>query len=1122
MEKVQRAVPLFTRRFPFALCVLTAIFSFCIPVHAQEVTAAITGKVTDPSGAVLSGAQVTATDTQRGTVWNTQTNQDGAYNLPRLPIGTYDVKVQAPGFQTTVQSKIQLELNQTARVDLQMNLGSVSETVEVDAAPPLLQTETTQLSTVLNSHTNETLPLATRNYVQLTLLAPGSVHPDPSTFKNGQATGNGGRPYINGNREQSNNFLLDGADNNQVSDNLVGYTPSVDAIAEFNMITQNASAEFGNFQGGIVSASIKSGTNAYHGDAFEFFRNDVLNANEWSNNWNGLPKTKVRWNEFGGVIGGPIKRDKLFFFADYQGERFDNPASTGTVSVFTAAERAGDFSALLDTNQTGGSKPIQLYNPFSLDAKGNRVPFANNQIPLSLLDPVASKLFASKYYPLPINGQLRNNQINASHSATNGDQGDAKVDWNISDKDRMFGRYSQSRQSQPGTNSFPLFFGSFFEAPTHSGVLDWTRTVSPSVVNEARVAVNYTILHNGGVDNGLGNVAQELGIANGNDRGPGLLSLGFGGIANGIGSSNIGTQQLFANTVIQYEDAVIWTKGTHTMHLGFQGWRQRIDTFYAGNNGLTGFINFDGRFTAGPSPTAVASSTTGLGDADFFLGLPSNLGRGVNTGTWGQRANILSGYFQDNWHLSNTLTLNLGVRYETHTPWVEVKNRQTNFGLFTGSVETAGQSKLYSNSRALYNNYNGALNFQPRIGIAWTPAPKTVVRAAFTISSYLEGTGTNLRLPLNPPLNEEFEARYNTGTYALPPSRTEQGLTVLQSPSDPFSGANIRLWNPNVRPAISEQWNFSVQNQLNNSTTVQAGYVGQKGTHLMVPMPYFQRHLNADGTTSPSPYLSGNPALASISQISGTESNGNMSYNALQVTLQKRLSSGLQAQVAYTYSKCLTDSSGYYGSWGGQATPTSPYWQNLYDKKAEWGPCYYDVTHTLSSYATYELPFGRNRRFGKNLNKVVNAVAGDWQVSGILALHGGFPLTVSGPDNSNTNSRGSRADCIAPAHIFGTRNSPVGGYQWFDPNSYAAPANGTFGSCGVGTIRGPGLHSFDMSLQKEFPFTERQRLEFRGEFINLTNTPILNSPNAGLGSSQGLLQSSQGARNIQLGLKYYF
>jgi hypothetical protein len=290
----------------------------------------------------------------------------------------------------------------------------------------------------------------------------------------------------------------------------------------------------------------------------------------------------------------------------------------------------------------------------------------------------------------------------------------------------------------------------------------------------------------------------------------------------------------------------------------------------------------------------------------------------------------------------------------------------------------------------------------------------------------------------------------------------------------------------------------------------------------MVPMPYFQKRLLSDGTVAPSPFLAGNQTLVNeIGQISGTASNGNQSYNALQAVIQKRLSGGLQYSVAYTYSKCMADAIGYYGA-GGQSNSQSAYWQNVYDKKAEWGPCFYDVTHVLTANAVYDLPFGRNRHFGKNMNKFINGVVGDWQLSGIASFHGGFPITIRAGDNSGTGSRGARANCDAPATVFGTRNSALGGYQWFDPSVYSAPARGTFGNCGVGTVRGPGLHTVDMSLVKIFPITERQGLEFRGEFINLTNTPILNAPNNSLGSQLGLIQSSQGARNIQFGLKYNF
>jgi hypothetical protein len=968
------------------------------------------------------------------------------------------------------------------------------------------------------------------------LLSPGSVNPNPMTLTGPGTTANSGRPYINGNREQANNFLLDGLDNNQVSDNLVGYTPSPDAIQEFNLITNNASAEFGNFQGGIVSVSIKSGTNEFHGSAFDFFRNDVLNANSWSNNLTGAGKPKERWNQFGGSIGGPIIKDKLFFFADYQGLRYNIPAATTFFNVLTNAQRQGDFSSV----------GTQLFNPFQLDANGQRVPFLNNRIPANLIDPVAKALFNSKFYPAPINNGPENNQINTSRNFTHGDQGDVKINYDRSQKDHIFGRYSQSRQDNSVTNSFPLFFDTFFRAPASTGVANWTRTVSPRLVNEVRLGVNYTLVNNGGLDKGLGNIAQELGIQNGNDRGPGLFALICGKCADrpetsqvdGLGNANIGDQQRFANTVIQFEDSLIITHGQHIFHTGFQYKRNRLNIFYAGNNGRTGSMNFSGRFTAGPDPLAVAGGGTGLGEADFLLGLPDILGRGVNTGSWGQRSHVFAGYFQDDWRATKILTLNLGLRYEAHTPWVEIKDRQVNFDPISGALQCAGKGRpdfgcnspatIYDNNRALYNNtYTSIGNFQPRIGFAWTPeflGGNTVIRAAYTISSYLEGTGTNLRPTLNPPFTTEFNTTY---TGALPGSRTGQGLTVLSSASDPFAGAVIRLWNPDVRPAVVQQWNLSVQRQFTADTTLQVGYVGQHGTHLMVPMPYFQRQLlgrATDGSpiTAPSPYLSGNPALKDIGQISGTESNGSQRYDALQTTLQKRFGAGLQAQVAYTFSKAMSDSIGYYGA-GGQTTPSSPYWQNLYDGKAQWGPTFFDAKHALSVYAVYELPVGRGKKFGDKLHPVANAVVGNWQISSIYQAHGGFPLTISASDASGTNSRGARANCIGPAKVFGKQPAAGAvGFQWFAPTAYSAPAPASFGSCGVGTVRGPGLSTLDMSFQKFFPLFENKRIEFRSEFINFTNTPILNSPNTNLGPDLGRITSSQGSRVIQLALKLHF
>ncbi|MGO4882821.1 MAG: carboxypeptidase regulatory-like domain-containing protein [Bryobacteraceae bacterium] len=1089
---------------------------------AQQVTATITGRVTDPTGAAIVGAKVTAVSIERGIPYTAITNTDGYYNLPNLIAGSYNVKVEAPGFETATQSGITLQMNQVAKLDFPLLVGNVQTTVEVTSAAPVLQTEQTLVGQVIDSRTDTTLPLPTRNYVELTLLAPGTVHPDLSTFENGFTTGNGGRPYVNGNREQADNFVLDGMDNNQVSDNLVGYAPSVDAIEEFQEITQNGPAEFGNFMGAIINTSIKSGTNQYHGDAFEFFRNNVLNSNLWQYNFEGAPRAAQRWNEFGGTLGGPIRHDKLFFFVDYQGERFDTPTTLQAQSLLTPAERSGDFSALLPNTI--------IYNPYDVTG-GQRVPFPGNKIPTNLLSSVATKIVTdTSAYPLPTGSGLVNNFLEGTNSNIQSDQGDARVDWNLSDKDRIFGRYSQSQTTNPTTNSIPIQYNSFNNYPTHNGVLDWVHTASPSIVNDARVGVNYVFINDGAAGNGLSNYNTTVGL-------PGIPSsiLPSMDIQNGFASDIIGNAdvyELFADAVIQYEDTLLITHGSHTFHLGFQGWRERIDTFYSGNNGEAGTFDFAGSYTTvAPGDTFGTKNAQGIAtgqpEADFMLGLPSQIGGGVNGGTWGQRSNIFASFFQDDWHITPNFTANIGLRWELHTPWCEVHDRQDNFGLFSGQIEYAGQD---GNSCALYNQYNGITNYQPRVGLAWNVMRNTVVRAAYTLSNYLEGTGTNLRLPINPPFAHETSANYTTSQYladSLPPTTLDQGLTPIASSSG-FADATLRVWDPNVRPAVANQWNFTVQQQFSGSTTLQVGYVGQRTTHLMVPMPYFQEQLISPGVVAPSPYLAGNPTLTSeISQISGTASNGDQSYNALQVVFQKRLSHGLEYSVAYTYSKCMTNSSGYYGSWGGSAVPTSPYFQNLYDMKSEWGPCYYDVKHTLSSYATYDLPFGRDRQFGKNLNPVVNAILGDWQVNAIVLLHTGFPLTVSASDDTGTNSRGSRANCLAPVQYFNEQNSPLGGYQWFNQADFGPETGGTFGTCGVATVRGPGLATMDASLAKFFNFNERFKLEFRAEATDFTNTPILNAPNTGLGSTLGLLQSAGGAyavfgRQIQFAMKFHY
>jgi outer membrane receptor protein involved in Fe transport len=1102
----------------------------------QEITGAITGTVTDPSGGAIPNASVTATNVQMGTTWPTQTNSAGVYNLPRLPIGQYTLKVSAKGFKTELRPAFELQMNQVARIDVKLTVGAVTQTISVTAAPPLLQTDTMQVGLVTSSNFNENLPLATRNFIQLTLLTPGATTVDPSSFTNGQRTGGGGRPYINGNREEANDFLLNGIDNNQISDNLTAYQPSTDAIQEFDVITNNAPAQYGQFQGGAVSVTLKSGTDQYHGDAFEFLRNSGMDANSWSDNWNvpHIPTPGLRWNTFGGTFGGPvpIAKHKLFFFADYQGERLDNPPAISAWTVMTPAERAGDFSQLL-TQKT----PIQLYSPCAsltgpctrpATPGAVRLPYPGNII-TNTIDPVASKLFSSGDYPSPVNSALINNAFDTSHTATDVDQGDLKMDYMVNDKNHIWGSFSDSFQQIPSTNSVLLLSQGFNNSPFHQGVLDWTRTFSPSLVMDAKMGLNRIYLHNGNVVSGLGNFADTLGIADGNINGSGLGGLNFGTsyFASSLGAPDY--EELFADTTWEPTVDFMWTHGRNSFHFGFEAMRHDINTFYAGNNGKYGQLNYDGQYTDGPNPAK--PSSPGLAEADFYLGLPENVELGINGATWGQRQWVYAPYGQDDWRVTDNLTLNLGLRWEYNQPWYEVYNRQANFGLISGTEYLAGQSNCpYSSCTGLYNSYDR--DWEPRIGFAYSPSmlgKSTVIRGAYTISSFLEGTGTNLRLPLNPPFQEETAAIYNTGSELyFPGSTTDQGYTVLRASTNPLAGALIRLWDPNVQPAIVQQWNFSVEHQFPGQMLLSVGYVGQHGTHLMIPMPYLQKRLPGLAgcpatATAPcnSPTLSGNPTLQSeISQISGTASIADQAYDALQASLTKHLSRGLELQLSYTYSKAMSNNIGYYGE-GGQAGTEGWYPQDLYDMVAEWGPAYFSATHNFTASYTYQLPFGSGQRFGSNANPVVKAVLGNWQLSGIFTYHTGFPLTIYANDLSGTNSRGFRADCIAPM----TYPGGVGpGATWFGTASFKQPAAGTFGSCAQGTTFGPGLTDWDAGFHKDFALgaNEARRLEFRAEFINFTNTPIFNAPNINLGAQLGQVLSSQYQRTVQLALKLYF
>jgi hypothetical protein len=1096
------------------VCVVTTALSLCPSRgYAQEVTATINGTVTDAAGKAIVGADVTATDLDRGTTWPAKSNSQGLYNLTRLPVGRYELRVTAPGFTTAVQSPIVLQLNQVAVVNVPLTIGQAATTVTVTSDAPLLQTQSTQVGTVIDERTNVNLPLASRNYLQLTLLTPGAVTPSPSGFTNGETTGESARPEINGNRFTANDYVLDGMDNNQASDNFVGYAPQPDAIQEFNLISQNAPADFGNYMGGIISAAIKSGTNSFHGTVFEFFRNDVLNANQWQSKLQTpyIVRNQLRWNQFGGAIGGPIVKNKLFFFADYEGERFNIPSSGSNFSVFTVQERAGNVSQLVNAG-------YKIIDPLTGQ------PFANNTIPTSRLSASATSILNSAHYPTPINSNLTANAINNKRTYTNNDQGDVKVDYAMTEKDHFVGRFSDTSLTNPTVNSFDLAYNSVTLSSAWNVVGGYTRTISPNIVNDARLGVNYVRIGQNHVSSNFSGNAGDLFGISGLPTGY-LPAITFNALHQVTGAGNsstvFGTKDSlndYYDTAIQYQDIVNYTHGRHTTRFGFQGWRLRMNGFFPGNSGLAGSFNFDGQYS-------------GSAETDFLLGLPSQVGVGSAGPDWGQRGNIFAAFVQDDWKLSSKVVLNLGLRYENHTPWYETNNQQVNWDPNTGELELPGQN---GNSRALYNTYNGIGNYQPRIGIAYMLWPKTVVRASYGLSSFMEGTGQGLRLPENPPFSANTTADYRALAY--PGSTLSQGFSSIILPeqctfaglqnASPacYSGAVLHVWDKGIQAAHANQWSLFVQQELSPTATFQIGYVGQQTRHLTAAENLSQLVYNPGGKPLPSPYFANNqPVVNQGVLILATYAPANQNYNALQSSLQGRLNHGMSYLLSYTWSHCFTNSVGLFGE-GGQSASQSAWWQNQYNPRGDYGSCYYNVKSVFTGYLIYDLPFGRGRAFGGNMNKAADAVAGGWRVSVIPTFRGGFPLSLGAAnDESGTGTFAPRPSCIAPPNVLHKQRAATTlGYQWFAATSYEEPAAGTFGNCSVSSVYGPGEQNIDLGLAKTFPVFREQNIEFRAEFLNAFNHVILDSPNNGIGANLGIVSTSEGARNIQFALKYNF
>jgi len=1126
------------------------LLSFCLLTlqgMGQTVTGTVRGTVTDPSGAIVTGATVTATNTASAVATVTKTNGAGEYSIRFLQIGQYKVTVSAPGFETANYGPFALEIDQTAKIDIPLRIGATNTTVDVSGQmQPILNTESATLGETFTENTINSVPLNGRDFSQLTVYTPGAVAPGFSSFGGSDSTERnidaGNQVSVDGNRQQANNYLLDGQEINENINNTIGYSPSPDALAEIRVIETNANAEFGNVNGGTVLANMKSGGNSLHGSVFGYLKNDNLDANSWGNDQYAIPKSDYTTAQYGGALGGHILRDKLFFFVDYEAMRFHTAGGTAS-SVAPAAFRTGDLSALLVPGSLGPlSKPTQLYDTQTIDSTtGQPQKYANNQIPIT--NPVALFLFSNpKAYPLPNHPAnsddplgIQGNFVGPGASYSQNDQGDAKIDWQLRPSDKFSFRYSQGYAADgTTTDPLPVNFPIANNYPDHFFDANWVHTLSSAMVNSFTADYGRIRFNNGvstdpsGIFGLTGN--QTVGIPGNPQQTAGFSQQNFNGTNNAGYPSGFGTNpspEIFIDNIFGYSDNFTWQKGRHLMKFGGEFLRYEQNSFYPGNDGELGAFNYNGEYSANPYPPSNSESGTPYPFADFLLDRVQDVQIGAVTGRTGQRQWRDGIFAQDDFRLTNKLTLNMGVRWEFDQPIYEVNNKMANVNMQTLQIEYAG---VDGNSRALYDpDYK---QFQPRVGFAYQATPRFVVRGGYGISSYLEGTGANLRLTQNPPFHKDFEetgisptpaaagAPYSPGVYY----QASDGFPTSQVPTTTFY-----IWPKDLKPAMTQEFSLTTEYQIAHASTLQVGYVGILGHHLTDP--YWGNQWTSPTATAPYASIVGQGGVAKITQ---TESASN--YNALQAVYRQRLTAGLELTANYTYSHSLTDNIGFYGVyniWSGQY-----YQQNAYDPKGEWGPAGSDTRHNISVTGVYDLPFGRGKQFGANWNPVVNSAIGGWRLSGAQVFYSGFPVTVSSPSHysSLVNAFGgaARPNQLRPLNMvnrsinayWGTEVQGTSCAPDIDDGNciFQEQSNSSFGTVRPGSLRAPGFQNIDMAVFKSFPVWHEHRVEFRADFFNAFNIADYAAPDSGMtdgnfGQIGGTVSNS---RSTQLSLKYAF
>jgi len=1069
----------------------------------QTSTATLTGIVEDSTGAVLPNVTVSVRNTDQNTTQFTRTNETGTYVLPVLNPGNYSVTAESPGFKRFVREGVGLRLNQVARIDIRLDLGSIEETVEVKEAAPMLETEASSRGSVIDRQKIMELPLNGRDYNQLALLAPGVAPPTPRlaalNFK--------GAINVNGNRAFNNTFLLDGVDNVSYSSSYRGENvqivqPSIEALQEFKIQTNAYAAEFGRSSGAVVNAAIRSGSNSIHGSVYEFLRHDALDANNFFSNAFATPKPERRRNQFGGALGGPIVKDKVFWFGDYEGLR-EREGVPQTRAVPSAPEKAGLFSSpVVDPFAAG--KPV-----FSRDASGMWV------IPRVRWDPVAARIIE-----LIPDANVPGTNIYASTpvNRTRADQFDVRVDYQISSETQFFGRYSfvDSNIFRPAPlpglaeGSYSDAFGST-DNRSQGIVLGLTHTFSNSVVGDFRLGGNrgdyFTKPPNAGIDGpalvGLKNVPNDPALVGG------LPGIGFQGY-DSIGRST-STPQFQTPRAWNPRTTLSLHQGRHLLKFGFE------------------FLKTQAKINDIPAPIGAigfANLFTGRAIGDFLLGLPAGFELTSLT-VIDQGQHMYFSFVQDDYRVSSALTFNLGLRYEYSTPPIDRENRLSNFDPASGAMQFAKNGDTFD--RTLI--HPDRKNWAPRVGFSYSPRSGWVIRGAYGVFySHTVRQGREGMLGFNPPFLVDNLLVANvfgpTAVASAAPFRLAEGYPQGLLDPNKLSPFVYRRGQPcNQRSPYVQQFNFGIQRELAPNLLLDIAYVGNKGTKLPA-----LRDINAPAViTNPNGTQSaGRRPYPSFGDIQWAENRGASSYNSLQVQLEKRLSSGLSGLASYTWGKTLTDGADHLSTSpvgpgvdiGVFSVPQDP--NNL---KAERGPAEFDVTHRLALSYIYELPWGRGRHWGQAWSRPTNLLLGNWQVSGIHVIQGGLPLTaiLGGSTVLNLGS-----DRVARPNLVGNPSLPRSQRtveRWFNTDAVTlpGPAPQAFGDSGVGIMRGPGLATFDYSIAKKISVDEDRYFQFRTELFNAFNHPNFGPPALRRNASTfGRILSARDARIIQFGLKFYF